>query len=256
MVFRAMYHTFGVPWLVAGLFKLVHDVLAFAGPFFLSGLLDFLVLAQEEETSFFDGIRYSVAMFCAAQVQSIFLHQYFHRVFRVGMHARSSVITAVYSKSLRLSNGARQADSVGQMVNLMAVDAQRLNSLLPYLHNIWSSPFQILVSLTMLQGEIGLVPTLAGLFIMLCVMPLNGKIARFQQKNQRRVMEARDERVKIFNEVLNGVKIIKLYAWCALPACVQARTLKLSPGRFVHTGMRTGPQHGAVAQNCFAVRND
>ena len=26
-------------------------------------------------------------------------------------------------------------------------------------------------------------------------------------------MAARDERVKVFNEVINGIKIIKMYAW-------------------------------------------
>jgi ATP-binding cassette subfamily C (CFTR/MRP) protein 1 len=90
------------------------------------------------QVSTLEGLGYALGLFGCAQVQSICLHQYFHRVFRAGMHARTSVVTSVYRKSLRLSLGAKQQDTVGQMVNLMAVDARRLNDLLPYLHNIWS----------------------------------------------------------------------------------------------------------------------
>ena len=69
---------------------------------------------------------------------------------------------------------------------------------------------------------------------MLIVMPLNALMARVQQRMQvippvpslfdapdanlrinwqRKLMAARDERVKVFNEVINGIKIIKMYAW-------------------------------------------
>lgn len=43
-------------------------------------------------------------MFLTALVQSICLHQYFHRVMKTGMHLRSGIINIVYSKSLVLSN--------------------------------------------------------------------------------------------------------------------------------------------------------
>ena len=53
---RAMYLTFGRPWVKAGLFKLVHDIMAFGGPVFLDLLLQYLVRAQTEETSLLEGI--------------------------------------------------------------------------------------------------------------------------------------------------------------------------------------------------------
>ena len=71
------------------------------------------------------------------------------------MHARVSVITAVYRKSLRLSMSAKQADTVGNCLNLMAVDARRLNDWLPYLHNMWSSPLQIVICTVILYQIVG-----------------------------------------------------------------------------------------------------
>ena len=41
-----------------------------------------------------------------------------------GMRLRTATITAVYHKALKLSNTARQGSTVGEMVNLMSIDAQ------------------------------------------------------------------------------------------------------------------------------------
>ena len=41
---------------------------------------------------------YTALMFLAAVVQSLCLHQYFHRCFVVGMRVRTAVIAAVYAK--------------------------------------------------------------------------------------------------------------------------------------------------------------
>lgn len=41
---------------------------------------------------------YAILMFLAAVLQSIILHQYFHRCFKVGMRMRTGIIAAVYRK--------------------------------------------------------------------------------------------------------------------------------------------------------------
>jgi hypothetical protein len=69
---------------------------------------------------------YMLAMFAAATFQTIFLHQYFHRSMVTGMRLRSATVTAVYQKSLKLTSAARQGTTVGEIVNLMTIDAQVL----------------------------------------------------------------------------------------------------------------------------------
>ena len=44
------------------------------------------------------GYFYAILLFLAAVVQSLFLHQYFHRCFIVGMRIRTAIIAAVYKK--------------------------------------------------------------------------------------------------------------------------------------------------------------
>lgn len=48
-----------------------------------------------------------------------------------------------FVQALRISNKARKEFTAGEVVNLMAVDAQRFMDLTDYLHVIWSAPLQI-----------------------------------------------------------------------------------------------------------------
>ena len=51
-----------------------------------------------------------------------------HHIFRyaVGIRIRSSLISAIYRKSLRVSPSGKKETTTGEVVNLMSVDVQRL----------------------------------------------------------------------------------------------------------------------------------
>lgn len=73
-------------------------------------------------------------MFLTALLQTAFLHQYFQLCLVTGMRVRAGLVTAIYKKSLTLSAAARQGSTVGEIVNHMSVDAQRVMDLCTYLH--------------------------------------------------------------------------------------------------------------------------
>lgn len=52
-----------------------------------------------------------------------------------------------------------------------------------------------------------------GLAVMIILIPVNGFIANKIKTLQIRQMKNKDERVKLMNEILGGIKVLKLYAW-------------------------------------------
>ncbi|KAM7392240.1 hypothetical protein PAMA_007390 [Pampus argenteus] len=54
---------------------------------------------------------------------------------------------------------------------------------------------------------------LAGIATVVLLFPLNGFIAKMRSKLQEVQMKFMDGRIKLMNEILNGVKILKFYAW-------------------------------------------
>ena len=97
-------------------------------------------------------------------------------------------------------------------MNLMSVDAQRICDLVPYINMLWSSPLQITVALYMLYQILG-ASVFAGLACMIVLIPINGVIAMITRKLHIKMMKQKDKRVKKMNELLQGMKILKLYAW-------------------------------------------
>lgn len=118
---------------------------------------------------------------------------------------------------------------MGEIVNLMAVDAQRLLDITVYLNLIWSAPFQIMLAIYFLYQIIGVcvgvhssvyniyfthsldsmigVAVFAGLAVMIILIPINGILANANKKLQVEQMKNKDKRVKMMNEILSGIKV-------------------------------------------------
>ena len=90
----------------------------------------------------------------------------------------------------------------------MSVDAQRLSDLMIHLHMVWSAPLQIVLSLVFLYLAMG--PSIfAGFAVMVLMIPVNLWLASWTKKLQVKQMTEKDSRIKLINEVLNGIKVCK-----------------------------------------------
>ncbi|KAL2082928.1 hypothetical protein ACEWY4_020701 [Coilia grayii] len=190
-------------------FKLLYDLLAFVSPQLLKLMITF---TQDTSIYAWKGYVYATLLLLVAVVQSVFLQQYFQRCFVLGMKVRTALMAAVYRKALIVSNDTRQESTVGETVNLMSADAQRFNDITNFIHLLWSCPLQIILSIFFLWQELG-PSVLAGLGVMILMAPINVLLATKSRNFQAENMKLKDKRMKIMNEILNGMKILKLYAW-------------------------------------------
>ncbi|XP_045495077.1 multidrug resistance-associated protein 1 isoform X2 [Colias croceus] len=207
-ILPALCMAFGGQFLFGALLKLINDVLMFLSPQLLKLLIGFV----ESKEPVWKGYLYAFGLLTCATAQTMLLGHYFTRMYLVGMKIRTALTSAIYRKSLRISNAARKESTVGEIVNLMSVDAQRFLELTAYLNMVWSAPLQIALALYFLWGILG-PSVLAGLAVMIVLIPVNGLIASRVKTLQIRQMKYKDERVKLMNEVLNGIKVLKMYAW-------------------------------------------
>ncbi|RQM25345.1 hypothetical protein B5M09_011194 [Aphanomyces astaci] len=203
----ALARSFGGPFIAAGFLKLLHDSLQFVGPMAIKYIIAFLSDPTAELTT---GLTYVLAIFAAGVVQSFSLRQYFFLCFETGMRVRSSIVTAVYDKSLVLASSSKK--STGEITNLMSVDAQRLQEITNYLHAIWFALFQMAVTSTLLYMQLG-VAYFAAFAIMVLLVPVTTAVSNLMQTLQQALMQVKDERVNVVYEVLRGIKVIKLQAW-------------------------------------------
>uniref|UniRef100_A0A1B6D6I6 ABC-type glutathione-S-conjugate transporter n=3 Tax=Clastoptera arizonana TaxID=38151 RepID=A0A1B6D6I6_9HEMI len=188
--------------------KLFGDLCAFIQPQVLSLLIAYMSSNEYE----WQGYLYVALLFIVAEMQTFFNTHYIMTMSEVGLRVRTALISAIYRKAMLMSNSAHKESTVGEIVNLMAVDAQRFIELTAYLNMIWSAPLTMALSFYFLWKDLGL-SAAAGLLVMIFLIPFNMFIANRVKLLQMKQMRYKDERVKLMNEILCGMKVLKLYAW-------------------------------------------
>ncbi|KAL5244983.1 hypothetical protein ACI65C_012393 [Semiaphis heraclei] len=208
-ILSVLCKSFGSTFLFGSFLKLIVDCLIFVSPQVLRHLISFVRNSNEP---LWRGYFYIFLMMVTAILQTLILSQYFHRMFLVGMRVRTALTSAIYRKALRISNTARKSFTTGEIVNLMAVDAHRFIDVITYLNLVWSAPFQIALAVYFLWQLLG-PSALAGLFLMIVLIPINSAVATKSKNLQVIQMKNKDDRAKLMNEILSGIKVLKLYAW-------------------------------------------
>lgn len=217
---RALAKAFGSDFLRAGIFKLIHDVNIFVGPQVLNHLIQFF-RSDAATAPLHRGVWLTLLVTFSQICMSITLRHYFYKCYTCGLQIRTAVVIAVYQKSLQISlkerhnnarnNGGRKSGGggSGEIVNLVGIDAQRMQDLMTYLHAVWYSFLQIGLAMYFLWGQVG--PScLAGVVVIVVLIPGTKFIASWLSRIQKVLMKARDERVALNNELLGAMKVRKL----------------------------------------------
>nr|XP_033798422.1 multidrug resistance-associated protein 1-like isoform X2 [Geotrypetes seraphini] len=204
-----LWHTFKVLVIQIALLKMIADILAFISPQILKRMIAF---CESSSALSWDGYVYSVTLLTVAALQTLVLQLYQRLNMVMAAKIKTAVIGLIYKKSLNLANSSRRQFTTGELVNMMSSDAQQLMDLTVNLHLLWSAPFQILMATIFLWQELG-VSVLAGVAVLVLVIPINAFVASKIKLLKKSHLKNKDQRVKLLNEILHGIKILKLYAW-------------------------------------------
>ncbi|KAJ6635068.1 Multidrug resistance-associated protein 1 [Pseudolycoriella hygida] len=209
-VIPTIIQAYGLPFLFGGLLQLIIIALLFAQPFLLDELINFTSVA--DTSSVWQGLVLSFGLFFVTFLSAIVNGQHFYLTSTTGLRIKTGLISAIYRKALRMSVGTKKETTVGEVFNLMSVDAQRFNDEMHYFHGIWSGPVIAGIAIWLLYRILG-VAVFAGLGVMVFMIPVSVVIYSHLERLHIDQMDVKDERAKSMNEILSGIKVLKLYAW-------------------------------------------
>ncbi|CAG9864186.1 unnamed protein product [Phyllotreta striolata] len=132
---------------------------------------------------------------------------------RVGMRVRVGLSSLVYRKVLKLSQASLSKTPPGKLVNMLSNDLQRIDICSQYLHYVWVMPLQAAVCFYILYQNIGIAALAGTVALMIEGIPMQGYLSRLQGRLRSKIAEKTDLRVKLMNEIVSGIKVIKMYAW-------------------------------------------
>lgn len=159
-----------------------------------------------------EAIYYGVGLIVLNAVSAITINQYILHSFQNGMKVRIAVCSTVYRKALRLSKTALGETSPGKVVNLLSNDVNRFDIVSVFLHSMWSAPLLTIIVGFLLWREAGL-GGLIGMGVIFVVTPLQAYTGKLSSKFRLQTALRTDERVRLMDEIISGIQVIKLYAW-------------------------------------------
>ncbi|XP_060078897.1 ATP-binding cassette sub-family C member 10-like [Ylistrum balloti] len=206
----ALYKAYGLEYfLLCGLLELVAHLINFTGPISLGLLLSFFENGDEPSHT---GYRYAFLLFLSSFGKALLDSKFHFTRMHVFFKVRISIMTAIYKKALRISTVSLSKFSTGEIVNFLGTDTDRMMGFCHCFHALWSLPFETIICMYILYQLVG-IAMLGGLVVALILVPINKIISTKQIALGKVLMEQKDKRTKLMNEVLGGIKIIKLYTW-------------------------------------------
>ncbi|KAF7731738.1 hypothetical protein EC973_008252 [Apophysomyces ossiformis] len=102
--------------------------------------------------------------------------------------------------------------SAGTILNLMSTDTTRISDFCRMWYTSVSAPIELAAGIWLLYQLLGF-SCIVGLMVLVVTLPITHVTAKLFAKTNSRIMESRDKRVNMMNEVLQGIRQVKFFAW-------------------------------------------
>ncbi|XP_063700314.1 ATP-binding cassette sub-family C member 4-like [Culicoides brevitarsis] len=208
---KALAKTFWKEYTISACVQIFNELfLRIAQPLVLGRLL--LYFKQEPGITSDEALYYTIALVCLNCLNAICVNQYILGAFHNGMKVRVAICSAVYRKALRLSKTALGDTSPGKVINLLSNDVNRFDIVSVVIHHMWSAPLLAVIVGYLLYREDGY-PGLIGMFVIFFVVPLQSYTGKLASQFRLQTALRTDERVRLMDEIISGIQVIKYYAW-------------------------------------------
>ncbi|CDZ97481.1 Multidrug resistance-associated protein/mitoxantrone resistance protein, ABC superfamily [Phaffia rhodozyma] len=158
------------------------------------------------------GIGISFALYLMQQVSSLFMNMFLQRGLITGFMLRAAVISVVSRKSVRLSGEARMVHTNGKLVTHISSDASFMDYAALLTHELYLQPAQVIVGLIILLHTIGY-SALVGFAVLVIGIPFQAWLFSRMIGTRQRQMKIVDSRVRLLQEILSGIRVIKFMAY-------------------------------------------
>jgi ABC-type multidrug transport system fused ATPase/permease subunit len=205
----SLFRIFSIKFFGIVSIKVGHDFLNFARPILLDKLITFV---KDKEQNLSVGLFFIFLLCLTSLSQTLIIQHYYHFLMLMGHQIKISLMNIIYKKSMVLSTSAKKTTTLGEMTNLITNDAGQFEFGIYQLVGIISTPLQLVISTYMLYKYLG-IASFVGIASILLFLPTNAFIVKRSKNIRKEKYKIQDSRIKIMNELLNGIRIIKFYGW-------------------------------------------
>ncbi|GLD66233.1 multidrug resistance-associated protein 4-like protein [Lates japonicus] len=210
---KVLVHCYWRSYSLIGIYIFIEEVIKVIQPVLLGKLIEYFESYDPVNTvAVYEAYSYAVGISLSTIGLAVLHHLYFYHVQRAGMKIRVAMCHMIYRKALCLNSTALAKTTTGQIVNLLSNDVNKFDEVTLYLHFLWIGPLQAATVILLLMYAIG--PScLAGMAVFFILMPIQTMFGRLFSRLRAETAVLTDERIRTMNEVISGIRVIKMYGW-------------------------------------------
>lgn len=130
----------------------------------------------------------------------------------LGYNLSNTLSLLLYEKSLKHPVLCLKKYSVSEIINYSQVDAQRMTYMGFQLTALIFTPLQVILGLWLMYNFIG-ISFLSGIGVMILTITLTFVFSKISIKANENVLKAKDERMKVTEEIFSIIRFIKINAF-------------------------------------------
>ncbi|KZC13248.1 ATP-binding cassette sub-family C member Sur [Dufourea novaeangliae] len=225
-LWRCFWKRIWLPFTIGGLLKLLGDATTLVGPMTISKILDHVSTAMTFSEVLQNGYFLALLVFVFAMLQSTLSQASTHVLCVEGIRLKGALQALLYDKALRLCSWSieddenvkeqqrsQQTADIGTLTNLISEDAYNVMNFFWIGHYTWAIPLKIAAIIVLLYTKLGVSAIIGALCCILLVTPMQLFLGKRMSENFKSIAKRSDARLRLVNEVLQGMKLVKLRAW-------------------------------------------
>ncbi|KAL5279365.1 ABCC4.2 family protein [Megaselia abdita] len=216
-VFRVVFKYCGWSVLLKSLSYSVLELTCYAGRPICLGLLveHFSSSSTSSSSSHSSSPQSSAYWYGAGLVGSVFFpligfHQLTFFLRLASERTRIGLSGLIYQKIMKLSSSNDGLNA--KAINILSTDMSKFELAFIFVYRLWRGPFEAVVFGYLMYREVG-PPALIGLMLLIAFIPFQIWAGKKAVYYRRLTAERTDYRVKLMNEIIHGIQVIKMYAW-------------------------------------------
>ncbi|RZF42694.1 hypothetical protein LSTR_LSTR001489 [Laodelphax striatellus] len=161
-----------------------------------------------------NGYVVSVVVLLSALAQATFSQASTHVLSVEGVRLKTALQALVYCKTLKLSgSSARQDEGAVGGSSLLSEDVYSVMSCFWIGHYVWAIPLKVIILIWLVYRQLGVSAVIGAVSCVALLTPLQFVIGKLMTTNTKKITEYTDRRLWQTNEVLQGIRLVKLHAW-------------------------------------------
>ncbi|XP_054281763.1 ATP-binding cassette sub-family C member Sur-like [Macrosteles quadrilineatus] len=215
-------------FVLGGLLKLLGDCVGFIPPLGIAVVINYISAKDNithpephdvtVEELLGNGYVMAAVVLVSVMAQGSFSQASTHIVNVEGIRLKTALQALVYDKALKLRSLCKEDDSAqesrtGNLTNLMSEDTFNIMSCYWIGHYVWAIPLKIGILMYLLYCKLGISAIIGATCCILILTPLQFLVGKKMSVNSKDISDWSDERLRQTNEVLQGIRLIKLCGW-------------------------------------------